>query len=71
MDYPLLADPETKAAEAYGVRIPVLGLAKRWTFYIGKDGKIMAIEKQVKPPTSAEDMAAKLGELGVDRKSSS
>ena len=42
------------------------GMANRWTFYIGKDGKVLAIEKLVKPPTSAEDMAAKLGELKVE-----
>ena len=41
-------------------------MANRWTYYIGKDGKILAIDKAVKPPTSAEDMAAKLGELGVE-----
>ena len=67
MDYPLLADPETKAAESYGVRIPILGLAKRWTFYIGKDGRILAIDKMINTATSAEDMAAKLGELGVSK----
>jgi hypothetical protein len=44
------------------------GLANRWTFYIGKDGKILAIGKTVKPATSAEDMAAKLGGLGVEPK---
>jgi len=67
VDYPLLADPETKTAESYGVRIPILGLAKRWTFYIGKDGKILYIDKDVQAhvATSAEDMAAKLGELKV------
>ena len=32
---------------------------------VGKDGKILAIDKTVKPATSAEDMAAKLGELNV------
>ena len=42
------------------------GMANRWTFYIGKDGKILAIDKAVKPATSAEDMAAKLGELKVE-----
>ena len=42
------------------------GMASRWTFYIGKDGKILGIDKAVKPATSAEDMAAKLGELGVE-----
>jgi len=32
---------------------------------IGMDGKKRAIDKDVKPATSAEDMAAKLQELGV------
>jgi peroxiredoxin Q/BCP len=41
------------------------GMASRWTFYIGKDGRILAIDKAVKPETSAEDLAAKLGELKV------
>ena len=68
MDYPLLADPETKAAEAYGVRIPILGLAKRWTFYIGKDGKVLYVDKEVKPDSAGEDVARKLAELGVPKK---
>ena len=42
-----------------------LGITNRWTFYIGKDGTIQAIDKNVKPATSAEDMAAKLHDLGV------
>ena len=64
-DFPLLSDPDKKTAEAYGV-LNGRPVASRWTFYIGKDGKIMAIEKKVNPPTSAEDMAAKLGELKVE-----
>jgi peroxiredoxin Q/BCP len=44
------------------------GVASRWTFYIGKDGRITYIDKTVKPATSAEDMAAKLGELKVAAK---
>ena len=39
------------------------GFASRWTFYIDKAGNIAYIDKAVKPATSAEDMAAKLGEL--------
>jgi peroxiredoxin Q/BCP len=66
-DFPLLSDPTKKTAEAYGVLNP-RGMANRWTFYIGPDGKILAIDKAVKPATSAEDMAAKLGELGVKTK---
>ena len=63
-DFPLLSDPTKKTAEAYGV-LNARGMANRWTFYIGKDGTILAIDKAVKPATSAEDMAAKLGELNV------
>ena len=63
-DFPLLSDPTKKTAEAYGVLNP-RGVASRWTFYIGKDGTITHIDKAVKPATSAEDMAAKLGELKV------
>ena len=56
--------PTKKTADAYGV-LGMLGMANRWTFYIGKDGTILAIDKNVKPATSAEDMAAKLHDLGV------
>jgi peroxiredoxin Q/BCP len=66
-DFPLLSDPTKKTAEAYGVLNPG-GMANRWTFYIGPDGKITAIDKEIKPATAAEDMAAKLGELGVPRR---
>ena len=64
-DFPLLSDPTKKTAEAYGV-LNGRPVASRWTFYIGKDGKILAIDKAVKPATSAEDLAAKLGELKVE-----
>jgi peroxiredoxin Q/BCP len=63
-DFPLLSDPTKKTAEAYGV-LNARGVASRWTFYIDKEGKIAYIDKAVKPATSAEDMAARLGELKV------
>ena len=64
-DFPMLADPTKETANAYGV-LSERGFANRWTFYIDKAGKISAIEKAVKPATSAEDMIARLGELKVD-----
>ena len=68
-NFPLLADPTQKTADAYGVMRDYgasLGkLASRWTFYIGPDGKILHIEKMVRPNTSGEDMVAKLKELKV------
>ena len=66
-DFPMLSDPTKKTAEAYGVLSP-RGFASRWTFYIDKNGNIAAIDKQVRPATSAEDMVAKLGELKVASK---
>ena len=63
-DFPLLSDPSKDTANAYGV-MGMMGYASRWTFYIGTDGKITAIDKTVKPATSAEDIAAKLKELGT------
>lgn len=63
-DFPLLSDPRKDAARAYGVLHP-LGFARRHTFYIGADGTVLKIDKDVQPATSAEDMAATLGELGV------
>jgi peroxiredoxin Q/BCP len=69
-DFPLLSDPSKQTADAYGVmgdftKFGLGMLPNRWTFYIGKDGRIAAIDKQVKPASSAEDMAAKFKELGV------
>ena len=61
----LLSDPTGEAARAYGVAGFGGLFAKRWTFYIDKDGKVAAIDKAVKPPTSAEDMIARLEELKV------
>ena len=63
-DFPLLSDPTKEVATAYGVLNP-RGTSSRWTFYIGKDGRILAIDKAIKVDTSAEDMVAKLGELNV------
>jgi peroxiredoxin Q/BCP len=63
-DFPLLSDESKSVAKAYDV-LYFLGFAKRHTFYIGKDGRIMKIDTDVNPETSAQDMAATLGKLGV------
>jgi len=70
--FPLLSDPDKKIADAYGTLRDYgadIGIvSQRWTFYIGKDGKIAFIDKAVKPATSAEDVAAKLAELKISTK---
>ena len=63
LDFPILSDPTKATARAYGVLGPV-GLASRWTFYIGADGTILDVDRKVSPSTHGRDIAAKLGELG-------
>jgi peroxiredoxin Q/BCP len=66
-DFPILADPAKDVATKYGVLAPA-GFARRWTFYIGPDGKILHIDNAVKPASSGADMVAKLGELKIAKK---
>ena len=67
-DYPILSDVSKEIANKYGVLSPA-GFARRWTFYIAPDGKILHIDKEVKPASSGTDMVAKLGELKVAKRS--
>ena len=71
-DFPILADPAKDTAKAYGVIRtdvpPEKQFAARWTFYIAPDGKILHIDKEVKPGTSGADMVAKLGELKIAKR---
>ena len=71
-DFPILADPSKETAKAYGVIRtdvpPERQLAARWTFYIGPDGKIRAIDKSPTTATAGETMVKKLDELGVKKK---
>ena len=55
-------------AKAYGVVTASRGLPHRWTFFIGPDGKVLHVDKRVKPGSHGADCAAKLGELGVKKK---
>lgn len=66
-DFPLLSDPSKATAKAYGV-LHTMGFAKRHTIYISDTGTVLKIDTEVKPKTSAEDMAATLGELGVAKR---
>ncbi len=77
-DFPILSDPDKTVANAYGVippdRPPDRQFASRWTFYIGPNGKILAIDKGatgrgINPATAGQDLITKLTELGVKKKS--
>ena len=65
----IIIDSGTKkeTAKASGV-LNEKGMASRWTYYIGKDGKIAHIEKEVKTKEHASQISAKLKDLGVEAK---
>jgi thioredoxin-dependent peroxiredoxin len=71
VDYPLLSDPTRKVAAAYGVVDEDQPFASRWTFYVGLDGRLLFIDKQVSPAVHGKNVAAKLAELGVPRRRAS
>jgi peroxiredoxin Q/BCP len=48
--------------------MPVVGLAKRWTYYIGTDGKILHVDRDVSVNSAGADVATRLAELGVARR---
>ena len=67
-DYPILSDPGCEVAKAYGPCSGERKVASRWTFYIGKDGKILFIDDKVKAAAHGADVVAKLKELGIAEK---
>lgn len=68
LDYPILSDPTGETARAWGVAMPGLGFARRWTFYVDADGVIRAIDKDVDAAKAGRDVARRLEELGLARK---
>ncbi|MDP2877416.1 MAG: peroxiredoxin [Holophaga sp.] len=47
LPFSLLADPDKTIIEAYGVKMPLVGMAKRVTFIIDKQGVIRRILRQI------------------------
>ncbi|GAB4245881.1 MAG: hypothetical protein Kow00109_21930 [Acidobacteriota bacterium] len=67
-DYPILSDPTKETARAFGVLHESGNFALRWTFYIGKDGRILRVDREVNPATAGADIARALAELGIPKK---
>lgn len=66
-DFPILSDPDKGVARAYGV-LSEKGSARRWTFYIGPDGRIVKVDRTVHAATAGADVAAALTALEVPRR---
>ncbi len=63
INFPLLCDEKAEVATKYGVKMPVIGIAKRWTFVIDPDLKIRNIDKDVDPAMDARKTAKLLETL--------
>jgi len=68
LDYPILSDPTRETAKAFGVVTSDTGNAKRWTFYIDKDGVVKEIDKMIKTANAGEDVVSKIKSLGIASK---
>ncbi|QGJ69408.1 Thioredoxin-dependent thiol peroxidase [Planctomycetales bacterium 10988] len=64
-DYPILSDPTRATAMQYGLVSSPRGNAKRVTFIIGKDGKILEVITKVNTSNHAEQVAETLESLNV------
>ena len=65
LNFPLLADTDGKIADAYGVRMPDKPMARRVSFLIGKDGRIVHVTDSGNAAvhlTEMKEAAAKLKE---------
>jgi peroxiredoxin Q/BCP len=67
IDYPILSDPGKSVARAYGV-LGSSGFPSRWTFYIGRDGRILLIDKAVRTGMHGLDIEKTLNELQTARR---
>ena len=63
LTFTLLADPEAVVTNAYGAKMPVIDMARRWTFIIGPDLKIAQVERDVDPTADAQRVAAEIAKL--------
>lgn len=67
LDFPILSDPTCATAKAYGVVIGDGKYPARHTFYIGQDGTVLKVDREVKPSTAGADVAAHLADLDIPR----
>jgi thioredoxin-dependent peroxiredoxin len=62
LNFTLVADPERKVVDAYGAR-SLVGFAKRVSFLIGLDGKIVHVTESMTPDKHFTEMQAAIAAL--------
>lgn len=65
--YPILADPDRKAAKMFGVD-GFMGFAKRVTFIFDSSGKLKKIDRKVKLGSHGADLLKMLEQLEIPKK---
>ena len=60
--FPILSDSKKEASRAYGV-LKHESFSSRVTHYIGLDGNVSFIDRNISPATSAQDIATRLANL--------
>lgn len=63
LSFTLLADDTGEVTESYGVKMPLVNLAKRWTFIVDPSGIIRDINTDVDPASDAEMVASRIRTL--------
>lgn len=63
LNFPLLSDTDAAVTEAYGVKVPVMKMAKRWSFIIDPELIIRDINDDVDPALDAAIVAERLKKL--------
>lgn len=63
LSFSLLSDPDAKVTDAYGVKMPILTMAKRWTFIIDPSLIVRQIDADVDPALDARRVIESLKKL--------
>lgn len=63
LNFTLLADSDGKVTEYFGVKMPLLPIAKRWTFIIDPNLQLRQIDDDVDPALDAQRVAESLRRL--------
>ena len=63
LNFTLLTDADGKIADAYGVRVPGKNMARRVSFLIGKDGKILHVTDAQSADTHLTEMSDAVAKL--------
>jgi len=66
LNFTLLTDADGKIADAYGVRVPGKNVARRVSFLIGKDGKILHVTDAQSADTHLTEMSDAVAKLKKD-----